>query len=234
MDTVRFRRVAGAVSLVLGPALLVAASVVLPWSADDDTAASLGAVARNVTATQFGDLLAFLGILVMIPALLAIMRVLRTAAPVLSLVGGSLAIAGFVGAMLLVVSDQYNIGLGESAKARTEIAAALDGSSAWVINLVLVVFLLGMLVGTIVLGVGLLRARLTPAWAGGALIVGPALSVAAHAADVKGLDIVAGFIQLAGFAAVARVVWSTSDRGWDVGEMVTPPPRTGDAVAPAG
>jgi hypothetical protein len=170
----------------------------------------------------------------MIPALLALMRVLRTAAPVLSLVGGSLAIAGFVGAMLLVVSDQYNIGLGESAQARTEIAAALDGSSAWVINLVLVVFLLGMLVGTIVLGAGLLRARPAPAWAGGALIVGSALSVAAHAADVKGLDIVAGFIQLAGFAAVARVVWSTSDRGWDVGEMVTPPPRTGDAVAPAG
>ncbi len=233
MDTVRFRRVASAVSLVVGPALLLAATVALPWNNSDETAKSLELTAQNVNATQLGDLLIFLGILATIPAVLAVMRVLRGGAPLLGLIGGSLAVAGLVGGMLLVLSDQYNIGLSERTEARGEIVAALEGSSAWVINLVLVVFLLGIIVGGIILGAGLLRSRIVPAWAGWALIASSALSVAARPADAKALDVVASLLFLIGLAAVARVVWLASDRNWDRGELAPLTPRTGDAVVAA-
>ncbi len=219
MDIVRFRRVASAASLVVGNVLLLGATIALPWINNQDTAETLALVEQNVAAFQIADLLAFLGILTIIPGLLAVMRVLRGGAPLLGLIGGSLAVAGYVGGMLLVITDQDKIGLAERTQARAEIVAAVDGSSAWVINLVLVVFLLGMLAGTILLGIGLLRSRVVPAWAGVALILGPALSVVAHAADVKALDVAGSAVLLIGFAVVARVVWMASDRDWERGEL---------------
>ena len=219
-QTVRFRRLAGAASLVIGPALLLVAFWVMPWQKSDGTALdSLDLLGANLTATQIADLLAFVGVLVLIPAILTMMHALRRGAPLLGLIGGSLSIAGYVSAMLVILSDQMMIGLAEKESLRSAAAAALDDSSAWVINVVLIVFLAGMFVGSVVLGAGLLRSRITPAWAGIALIVAPILSLAAHVVDRKAIDVVSSFVALAAFAAVAQRVMATDDAAWERGEI---------------
>jgi len=218
-DTARFRRLASAACLVVGPALLLATTIVLPWQNDQDAAATLQLAGDETVATQIGDLLAFLGILAMIPATLAVMRVLRRRAPVLALVGGAISIAGWVSAMIIVVTDQINIGLADATGAREEIAAALEGSSAWVLNVVVGGLLLGILVGPIVLGAGLMRARVVTTWAGAAVAASAVLTVAAFAGDLQALDILSSAVFLIGLLPVARLVGSVSDSEWDTGEI---------------
>ena len=218
-DTARFRRLASAACLVVGPALLLATTIVLPWQNDQDAAATLQLAGDETVATQIGDLLAFLGILAMIPATLAVMRVLRRRAPVLALVGGAISIAGWVSAMIIVVTDQINIGLADATGAREAIATALEGSSAWVLSIVLVGLLLGILVGPIVLGAGLMRARVVNVWAGAAVAASGVLTVAAFAGDLQALDILSSAAYLIGLVPVARLVGSVSDAEWDTGEI---------------
>ena len=91
------------------------------------------------------------------------------------------------------------------------------------IVVVLAVFLIGTLIGTILLGVGLLRARVVPVWAAVALIAAPVVSFLAHAvADIKAVDLVGTGLMLVGFGAVGSAVRSVSDQEWERGEI---PPR---------
>lgn len=219
MDTARFRRLASAASLIVAPALLALATAVLPWP-DEDTLTTLRRIADDVGATQAGDLLAFLGLLALVPATLALMRVLTPRAPVLGLIGGCLMVAGAVGGMLLVVSDQVSIAFAERPDLQAPAAAALDDSSAWVLYVVLVAFLGGMLLGSIVLGAGFLRARILSPWVGGALIVSPLMSWAAvSVADSRALDVASSIVLLVGLAPLARAVATTSDAAWERGEV---------------
>lgn len=218
-DKSRFRRLAGALCLVLGPALLLAASIVVPWTGDAEPAEYLRITGENVTATQVGGLLALVAFLALIPATLAVMRVLGRRAPLLGLTGGALAVAGWACGMLWVVSDQIFIGLAERESVRDEAAAALDASSAWVIDVMFVLFLAGIVLGVILLGVGLWRARVVPRWAAAAVALGGLLGPVAHAADSKALDLVGTALLLVGLATVARLVWSLPDRDWERGEI---------------
>ena len=220
-DTARLRRLASCVALVAGPALVLAATATLPWYTGDDTLATLDVAAAHPDATRAGDLLAFLAILVMIPATLAVAHALRRRSPLLGLVGATLAIGGWVGGMLLVVANEYDLMLAGSP-AREEVAVTLQDSSPWVLGVVLAVFLLGTLLGSVVLGAGLLRARIVPAWAGAAVVASPALSLVGNAADVKALDVAGGVALLIGFAAVAHAAATAGDEAWDRGELAGP------------
>ena len=136
--------------------------------------------------------------------------------------------------MFWVISDEFAVAFAEETALRQQIADAYDDSSAWVLIVVLAVFLIGALIGTIVLGIGLLRARVVPAWAAVALILGPVISVLANAAfDMKALDLAATGLMLVGFAAVGWVVRSASDREWDRGEISPRGRRAGAEIATA-
>ena len=229
--TARFRRLAGAACLVLGPVLLTIGFAVLPWHPDGETELeSLNSTAANLTATQLGDLLVFLGILAMVPATLAVMRAVGRRAPVLGLVGGILSIAGFVAMMIAVVNDQVVIALADTAALRPAAADALDSSPAWVLNVVLVVFLGGMLIGGIVLGVALLRSRVVPAWAAWAVIAAPFVSFAAHAVDRQAVDVASGLMTAVAYALLAQRVLATDDAAWEAGEVAGAPAPRGVTV----
>jgi hypothetical protein len=219
MDTARFRRLASAASLIVAPALLALATAVLPWP-DEDTLTTLRRIADDVGGTQAGDLLAFLGLLALVPATLALMRVLARRAPLLGLIGGCLMIAGAVGGMLLVVSDQMAIAFADRPDLQAQAATALDDSSAWVQYVVLVAFLGGMMLGSLVLGAGFLRGRILSPWVGGALIVSPVMSFVAHSfVDSQALDVASSVVLLIGLAPLARAVAATSDATWERGGL---------------
>ncbi|MBJ7455221.1 MAG: hypothetical protein JHC74_04090 [Thermoleophilia bacterium] len=229
--TARFRRLAGAACLVLGPALVVVGFAILPWqTSDGDALDTLNLTGANITVTQIADLLIFAGFLLLIPALLAVMRAVGDRAPVLGLVGGTLSIAGAVAGMLLVVNDQIMIGLAHQTALRPDAAAALDASPAWVINVVLAVFLIGNFVGAVVLGAAFLRSRILPAWTGVVLIASPALSIAAHIADRRAIDVFSGLLQLAVFALLAQRVLATDDATWEAGGLAGPATLGGRAL----
>ena len=231
MTTSRFRRLASAACLVAGPALLAAAAATLPWVADESAEETVATAAENATATNIGDIFMFLAILVTVPAMLAVGRVLRRDAPLLSLLGSAAAVAGLIGAMLVVVTDQVNVAVGGSDIPRDQLADAFDGGSAWALFVVLAVFLAGFTVGTILLGSGLVRTRVVPAWAGWAVVAWPVLGLVAHTVGMKGLDVAGALVGVAGFWAVARLVAATGDEQWERGEIAAAERPAGDAVA---
>jgi hypothetical protein len=98
---------------------------------------------------------------------------------------------------------------------------------------VLVVFLGGLLIGGVVLGAGLLRARIVPAWAGVAVILSPVVSLVAHMADRKAIDVVGSVLVVIGYAAVAQRVLATDDASWEAGEIAGAAPRVREVVSVA-
>jgi len=223
MDIPSLRRRASVACTVIGPALLLAATAILPWQADADAEETLDIAASHATATNVGDLLLFLGILLTIPAVLLAGRLLRDRAPAPALVGVVAGVAWLVGGMLTVVTDQVNVAVARSGIPHAELARAFDGSDAWVLGVVLAVFLLGWVVAAVALGTGVIRSRVAPAWAGWALIAAPVVSIAANMAGVKPLDVAGAALAVVGFAAVGRA--AAGGEGLAARTAGTPYPR---------
>jgi hypothetical protein len=134
------------------------------------------------------------------------MRLTRTRAPLASLVGGTLAVSGAVAGMLQVVTDQYNVLLSPLA-GTAGVADAVQSSSARVMTVVLVVFLVGTLVGTILLGVALWRSHAAPAWTGLSFVLSSVAGFVSHSVDLKWLDVVGGaLLALAALVVAGRVL----------------------------
>lgn len=166
MSAATIRHVGPALCLAAFPLLLLTAEALAPWhGAADSEAQTLARAASQAGATNLADLLSFLGILLAVPGFLVVMRLTRGRAPAASLAGGALAIAGYVAGMLQVVSDQYDVLLSPLAGS-SSVSDALTSSRAWALPIVLVVFLAGMLLGPVVLGVALWRSHAAPAWTG--------------------------------------------------------------------
>lgn len=207
MSIARFRQTGSALCLASFPLLLLAAEVIAPWhSADESESQSLARAGDRAAAVNLADLLLFLGILLAVPGLLAVMRLTRARAPLASLLGGTLAVSGAVAGMLQVVTDQYNVLLSPLA-ATGGLADSLQSSSARVMTVVLVVFLVGTLVGTILLGVALWRSHAAPAWTALSFVLSPVAGFVSHSVDLKWLDVVGGaLLALAALAVAGRVL----------------------------
>lgn len=225
MTAARIRRLGSAACLVLGPALILVAGAVQPYHGDADGEEIVRTAGENATRTEVGSVLAFLGLLAMIPAVLAVMRALRSRAPALGLAGGALAVCGWAAAVLWPVGDQLNVAVAGDPGIVDRFVAATEDSSSWAFFVILAVFLAGVFIGTLVLGIGLLRAAIVPSWAAVAVIAAPVAVVAAGAVGAQWLDLAGTALLLVGFAAVARLVASVGDREWERGE-IAPPERT--------
>ena len=94
-DGPRFRRMVAGVSLVLSPVLLLAAFVVVPTMASD-TRAMLAAIAQHPTQWYLFGLFSLLSYVLLAPAVLGIMHLLRDRAAAWSAIGGSLALLGTI------------------------------------------------------------------------------------------------------------------------------------------
>ncbi len=204
MDIPTFRRRASVACTIIGPALMLAAAAVLPNVADADSEETLDIAASHVTATNVGDLLLFLGTLLTIPAVLLAGRLLRDRAPALSLVGVVAGVGWLVGGMITVVTDQVNVAVSRSGIPHELLADGFDASTAWVLGLVLGVFLLGALTVHVAFGTGVIRSRIAPAWAGWALIAAPVVAVVGNLGGIQVVEIAGGALTVLGFAAIGR------------------------------
>jgi hypothetical protein len=195
-----WRAWAWAACLVLGPAGQLVQFLVTPLRQGEDPAAQVAAAAAHPGATTLAQWLD-LPILLVIPAVLAAGRLAgrsRTAA-----IGTLLAFGTALGAGYLLAGD-VEIGI---AAGQPDRAAAADWVQRFmdhpVVLTVVVTYLVGHLIGFVLLGIGLARSKAVGVWAGVALAAWPVAEMGGAAA---GLDVVsvAGFaLLLAGFGACA-------------------------------
>ncbi|TQS44055.1 hypothetical protein [Cryptosporangium phraense] len=188
--------VAGVVYLALGSLGQLVQFVVTPvnsgGSVTDNVAAAAAAPGRMDAAAWLDLLILFFVPAVLVAGSFAGSRLGRIATAVTA----GTTVLGI--AYVLAPDAMYAAGIpGASIQAYTE-APVVAASTA--------VFLLGHVLGLLVLGIALWRAGQVPRWAGACLALYPFLEVAGTAAGVKAVTIVGYLLLLAAFGACARAL----------------------------
>ena len=199
------RRVA-AVLMPIGPAAVAVLRFVLPA----DPAAHPGAQRLVVW-------LGLVAVLTLLPGALAAIRLLRRYTPLLATAIAALLVPGYLGMTALIAADAGTLGaidLGLPAGQVTELSDATFAVPTMTILVLL--FVVGHILGTLLLGIAAFRARLMPRPVAGALAVSQFVHLAAVIGGWPLVDLLAWTTTAVGMAFLARVVLRTPDDEWDL------------------
>jgi hypothetical protein len=146
------------------------------------------------------------------------MRLVSRRSPVLGAVGGGLALVGWAVVPFLVVSDVIAYEMSRLDPGSTQFAQLWERIQD---NPTLValgaVFVLGHVVGMLLLAAGLARGRLVPTWAAAAVAVGTLVHpVAVMALANRPLDVLAHSLVLVGLVPAAARTLRMTDDEWDL------------------
>jgi len=214
-DAHHFRRMVAGWCMVLAPLFLLASAVVSP-SLDTDETALLNNVAADMDRWYLSTLLAFVAIILAVPAVLGVMHMLRERRAAEGHVGGALALIGLLAAMAATGASFVVWQMAASGADRGEMAALLDRVQSTA-GVTIPVFLLtfGIAVGFVVLAYGLWRAGAAHWSIAGALAVGAIVNCASFPAASVAMGIVGAALVLVGFATLGRVVLTETDEDWE-------------------
>lgn len=212
-------RVLIAVALPIGPLLVTILRGITPYWTNDDPATM---IAKTLANPDTMNTSAWLGFFVMPPlviSMLAIGYVARRGAPVLATLGAGISFMAYVnwsaaGNPDLIVYTAGEIGIDPDTIQRV-VEATQNHPTA---SLATFGWVLGHILGAVLLGIALLRARVAPRWVGIALMVSqPIHLVAAVIVPSRLLDVTLGWgLTTVAFAAVAVIILRTPNDDWDL------------------
>lgn len=221
----QFRRRGQALALWTAPGALVVANTAYAWStrhggSDETAAGALALSAAHPDLDAWATAAAMLGCLLLIPAVLGAMSVVRRDANRLGLAAGILMVAGYVCYFALNFQGLATIALARHGGANAQNIAAYDVmTNQPPYYVVAITFVLGNIVGTFLLGLALLRSRTVRRWAAFAVMAWPVL----HIVGGTWGEVAGSIAQAVGLAVVGRRVLATGpaspaepdpDSGW--------------------
>jgi hypothetical protein len=193
------RRATG-LAMILTPILWLASAIVAPQFASD-AGAQLAVVAQHPDRWYLFALLTLVGAMLLVPALMGVIGLLRERAPLAGYVGGTLAVIG----TLVAIGDSteqlviWQMGAPQADHAQmTALLTRLDDAAG-----LAAIFTLGglaLLAGTVTLAVGLVRARVAPLWAAACLPLAMLVNIAGFVAASRSIVAASCVILLAAFA----------------------------------
>jgi hypothetical protein len=213
-DAHHSRKMLAGACMVVAPFVLLVAMVIHPAS-DMDEATQVATIADNLDAWYVAHLLAFVSIVLIVPAVLGLMHMLRERQVALGHVGGGLAILGllaFTGLVAMELVLWQMAGAGDTAET-VALLERLNETAGIVIPFVLLSF--GFSLGMAFLAVGLYRARAVQSWMAVFVGVGAILFGFAVATAMNWLAIVAAAFLLVGLGAIGRMVLRETDEAWE-------------------
>lgn len=167
--------------MLLAPWGFAVTNVCYAWAIRNGGSDSTGAEAIALGGAhpmlfRVGITAGMIGCILLVPAVLGLFRLAPASRAVL--IGGSLMIAGYICYFAVLQSSFMVLAMAGLGGDPTRFAAAIDASQAdpwpaWVFLL----FVVGNLIGTLVLAIGLLRSRAVPPWAAMAIGLWPPLHV---------------------------------------------------------
>lgn len=195
-----------ALLLPVGPAAIAVLRLILPYYTEADSAGAVAAVNADPGRQSLVLWLAYVGILTLVPGLFAAARICRDSAPRLTAWALGLAVPGYLSLAMLVGSDHLLWSVSDAGLSGTDAVAVVDAGHLS-IDVAIGVFVLGHVVGTVLLGLALLRSARIPVWAGWAITISQPLHfVATVILGSPQVDFVAWGMTAIGMAFVAREV----------------------------
>jgi hypothetical protein len=233
MDVRTMSRWFGAASLIIGGAAVTAGTLFEITGDDDSVRVELTKIAAHQSA-QRGLMAADLVAVLMLPAVLYLMRLARSGAPRLAVAGGVIAFAGWLGGLLgLGATDivfYHAARLADRPDAVRLLTAVTDDAAS---NVLLGVFLVGHILGMLLLGAALWRSRSAPRWAAALVALAPLAHLLLHNAG-KAPDAIAYACMTLGLAGCAVSLLRLRDDEWDLPVALGATPRSVAAGAPVG
>jgi hypothetical protein len=203
--TARTRDVGLAAALIVAPWLIVLANTANSISSmdggEDITArGALTVAAAHPTLNRWGSFAALLGALLLVPAVIGAMKLVRVRAARLGLIGGVLTGTAYICYFAMIFQGFTTDALIRAGGSMSNNVAVLQATldepmTIWVY----ILFVIGNLIGTFLLGLALLRARTVPAWAAYGVIAWPVL----HVLGLPWFEVVGAVLQAVGMLGVA-------------------------------
>jgi hypothetical protein len=205
----------GALILPIGPAAIALLRYLLPYDTVDDPATITSKMLAHPGRASLVLWLAFVGVLTLVPGAYFVARLIRQRAPLLTALSLLLVVPGYLALPWMTSTDIFTRSGGQAgldAASITKVAEATHGS----VGVAGVVFVVGHVLGTILLGSALWRSRMVPRWAAVATAISqPIHFIAAIILVSHTLDLVGWGLQAAGFAAVGWVILRLRDDEWE-------------------
>lgn len=192
-------RLAALILLPLAPALVAAIRGLLPYFHAQDSEEIVAAVVAHPHAQEAVVWLGFLAMLTLPAAAVWAGRPLFAAAPRLTAAAELLLVPGYLCLSVLVVSDMVLLS-GVSSGADPGVVARMYDSPHAAANVGLGIYVVGHVLGTVLLGIAAIRTRVIPLWAGIALAACQPLHFTALVVlGNRPLDVVAWGLNVAAF-----------------------------------
>ena len=211
-------RTFAAVILPVGPAAVAVLRFVLPYDTTDSGRDIVREIAGHQGRTDLAVWLGFVAVLTLVPAVLWVGRVTARSAPRLTAAALLLLVPAYLSLAFLVSSDAIALYGVRHGLTVSTVADMYEGVHP-IVAVAGLLFVLGHVVGTILLGTAMCLGGAVPLWAGVATVLAqPVHFVAAIIVGSHTLDLVGWGLNAIGFAAVSIVVLRLADDDW------APPP----------
>jgi Domain of unknown function (DUF4386) len=215
-DSRNFGRTLAGLAFIVGPTLMLVGSIVSPDTDNSNKLKELNKVAAHKSAYIIGAVLFLLGTLVLLAASVGIIHLFRARRVTLGQIAGSLLLVGTavtISFYAFTVAEYEMVnqpGLNRAALATYLHKSEMTSAGAPIF----VLFLLGIVLGLILLAIALWRSDLIPKWAAALILVGGILTFAGG--QNKAVGIISSVFLLIPFVLLGRTVLGMSDADWDV------------------
>ena len=217
-----FEKTLAGACLVLAPLFLLASSAFSP-AIKSDEGDQLAVIAGHPDRFYLFSMLGLVSAVLLVPALLGLMRMLRERAPGWGYVGGGLMMLG----NLLSVGDwmsnfvQWQMAVPDADRVQmTALLTRLDETAGSALPLQLSGF--AFLVGTAVLAIGLYRVRAVPSWTAPGLVVGIVLNLAGFVLGSVPLLILGAAVLFVAMGWIGRIVLAEPEADWERSSQLLP------------
>lgn len=215
-DLRRSTRWLAALVMPIGPVAVALLRFVLPYSTVDQPATIVRKVVAHPADQSVVLWLGFVAILTLVPGVLWVGRVTRRLAPKVTAAALLLAVPGYLVLSWLIATDLL-LWIGADQGLEPALLTRMYDTAHPTSNIAAGVFVVGHVVGTVLLGIAMWRSRAVPRWAALATVVSQPLHlVAAVIVASPLLDLAAWGLNAVGFAAVAISVFRLPDDSWDL------------------
>ena len=195
-----------AVLLPVGPLAIAVLRLALPYYTSTKTADVVAAAHAHSGRESAVIWLGYAGVLLLVPGVILTARVCRDAAPRLTAWALALAVPGYLSMGMMLGYDHVVWSATHAHLSATQAAAVVDAAHPS-LDVSIGVFVIGHVVGTVLLGLALLRSGRIPAWAAWAIAVSqPIHFIATVILGSPQVDFVAWCLTALGLALVARLV----------------------------
>ncbi len=212
-DERAFVRVLAGFSLIAAPLLLLLANVIDP-SVSDTAAKRLSEIADHEARYIVAGYLLLLGAWLFVPGLIGLWRLLGGTGVTLGQVGTGLMLIGVMTTIAFFGFGVYEYEAAQPGRDRAQMVRLADDveKPAAVAIPLFIVFLVGMVIGSLIVAWSLWRRRIVPPWSPAAIVGGSILNFFANGVA---LNAAASALLLVGFGWVGAKLLSMSAEEWD-------------------